>query len=937
MFQETIVEIIQRVEKLIQKKRSIVELDIHDIKEEIQEALFSIRFTLENINDKDTLNLEALEDLNVTAKEALGLFFLTFVTTLRSELSYNSLWVGIEDALLEFEEDNNTFFAEHYFEDGEPSVYLNEAIVDALKRFDLRDGYDNEKPTDTILLQMGILKRSPHINYWLTSNSKNSIIKELTNRTHENFSSTFNSGWKMLQQYRQSIITKKQVMGFLEDNVWFKSLDLEELLQTCKLQLHSTLISEDEIENNFFLQSVHFENNELKFILNGDDFESLYLCDESYDICVDGEFTSKLLFDEKTQKYSLENLITINEPTNSKIILSIKNDNNESKYEEEFVLFDFNHDIVVFDEEGKYTKDLNEKLDQTKNYSMLIDSDFDVSSDEDDIYEYFDGYVHLITGISKESNFSADDGESYQLSLNFTQKIKTPQWLNNLELYAITDFLSFDEPLQYNLKYNNITVSARQVDELIDIPASKEASIVRWSHSDGVIYDLEESENFTYDIDLSYDILLNRKNTIKIKIGDKVFTKQLNVRIIEKTIKPKYRTFLRDKYDKITFLNETNRLTDNDIKNNQMIITSFHEDFIIQPELKTQIIRDKSTIFESFTLNNFFSLKNYPYYSEEISSVRKIYDDVIWNTFCCISIHGIVSNYDEKTKIITLASDEKTSNLSLITLDKSYTLKTQNIDVKSGKYTLSEDVLGFCLFDEDEYVGSYFTKDTLDIEVIFSSVEILKFLRVGYYGFAEFYNGTEYEKNRVLREKARNDKKKVKKLIREVVHKNPTTFLQAFMDDEWQIDNLTLNLHFDRSTVIAEQILFAVEFDEKEAVKILHEIILNRWIEKMISFPMFLLYLLNIVKNERYSQIFLDEIPQNIETPNDVDEAFIERMIKALLSNHKLDRYEKINIKTITQLENRDFYIQTAIARLMEKNDISLEEEEGEEQESREE
>jgi len=928
MFQETIVEIIQRVEKLIQKKRSIIEFDIYDIKEEIQTTLFSINFTQANINDKDTLNLEALKSLNVTPKEALGLFFLTFITTLRSELSYNSLWVGIEDALLEFEEDNNTFFAEHYFEDGEPNIYLNEAIVDALKRFDLRDGYDNEKPTDTILLQMGILKRAPHINYWLTSKSKNSIVNELTNRTSENFSSTFNSGWKMLQRYRQGIVSKKQAMELLQHNVWFKDLDLEELLQSCKVQLHSTLISEDEIENNFFLQSVHYENNELKFMINGDDFESLYLNDESYNICVDGEFVSKLLFDETTQKHFLENLIIIKEPTNSKIILSIKNQNNESKYEEEFVLFDFNHDILVFDEDGKYTKDLNEKLNQAKNYSMLIDSDFEFSSDEDDIYEYFDGYVHLITGISKDSNFTADDGESYQFSLNFTQKIKTPQWLNNLELYAITDFLSFDESLQYNLKYNNMTVSARQVDELIDIPASKEASIVRWSHSDGVIYDLEESENFTYDIDLSYDILLNRKNTIKVKIDDKIFTKQLNVTLLEKTIKPKYRTFLRDKYDNITFLNETNRLTDDDIKNNQMIITSFHEDFITHPELKTQIIRDKSTIFESFTLNKFFSLKNYPYYTEEISSVRKIYDDVIWNTFCCISIHGIVSNYDEKNRIITLGSDKQTSNLSLITLDKSYTLKTQNIDVAPSKYTLSEDVLGFCLFDRGEYVGSYFTKEALDIEVIFSSVNILKFLRVGYYGFAEFYNGTEYEKNRVLREKARNDKKKVKKRIREIVNQNPTTFLQAFMDDEWQIDNFTLNLHFDRSTVIAEQILFAVEFDEEESVKILHDIILNRWIEKMISFPMFLLYLLNIVKNERYYQIFLDELPQDIETPKDVDETFIERMINALLSNHKLDRYEKINIKTITQLENKNFYIQKAIARLMEKKEISLEQEE---------
>ena len=928
MFQEAIIEIIRRVEKLTQKKRSIIELDIQDIQEKIHETLFTIDFTEENINDTEVINLDDLKELKVTPKEAFGLFFLAFVTTLRSELSYNSLWVGIEDALLEFEEDDNTFFADHYFEDNEPSVYLNEAIVNAIKRFDLRDGYDNEKPTDTILLQMGILKRAPNINYWLTANTKNSIVADLTNRTSENFSTTFNNGWKMLQRYRQSIVTKKEAIESLQTNVWFKSLDLDELLQVCKVQLHSTLISQDEIEKNFFLDTVKYENNVLLFTLDGDDFDHLNLDDESHDVFVDNKFQSKLIYDETTQKYHLEELLTVEEPQTFKIIIEIREKTEEVKYQEEFTLFDFNHDILVFDQDGKYTKDLNEKLDETKNYSMLIDSDFEVSSKEENIYEYFDGYVHLITDITKDSNFTAVDGEAYQFCLNFTQKIKTPQWLNNLELYAITDFLSFDEPLQYNLKYNNMTVSARQVDELINIPLDKEISILRWSHSDGVIYDLEESEDFTYDIDLSYDILLNRKNTLKIQVDGHIFTKQLNVTIIEKTIKPKYRTFLRDKYDNITFLNETNRLNDNDLKNNQMIITSFHEDFITQPELRTQIIRDKSTVFGSFTINNFFNLKNYPYYSEEISSVKKIYDDLIWNTFCCISINGIVSNYDETTKKVILNDEIKLSSITLITLDRSYTLKVQKLDISSKKIVLSEDILGFVLFDAGAYVGSYFTKEPLDIEVIFSSVEILKFLRVGYYPFAEFYNGIEYEKNRVLREKSRNDKKKVKKLIREVVHKNPTTFLQAFMDDQWEIDDLTLNLNFNRSTVIAEQILFAIEFESDEAVKILNEIILNRWIEKMISFPMFLVYLLNIVKNERYSQIFLDELPEKIETPNDVDEAFIERMIKALLSNHKLDRYEKINIKTITQLENRDFYIQKVIDRLMEKNEILLEKEE---------
>ncbi|MEA3289205.1 MAG: hypothetical protein U9Q04_03390, partial [Campylobacterota bacterium] len=220
MFQEIIIEIIKRIENLTKEKRSIVELDIADIKNQIQELLFKIDFTPNTIEDIDFRKIKKLE---VTPKEALGLLFLSFTTTLRSELSYGSLWLDIVEVLTEFEEeeDKNSFFADHYIEDSEPTDYLNEAIKDAVIRFNLRDGYDTSRPTDTVLLQMGILNIFKNINYWLTSNSKNSIIQELTNRSSQNFSTTFNSGWKVLQRHSQSLISKEDATTFLESNIWF--------------------------------------------------------------------------------------------------------------------------------------------------------------------------------------------------------------------------------------------------------------------------------------------------------------------------------------------------------------------------------------------------------------------------------------------------------------------------------------------------------------------------------------------------------------------------------------------------------------------------------------------------------------------------------------------------------------------------------------------
>lgn len=914
MFQNTIIEIIKRVESLSQEKKSIIELDISDIKEKIEETLFNIDFTQ---NEIQNINLDEIKKLQVNEKEALGLFFLTFVTTLRYQLSYNSFWEGIVDALMEYEEDNNTFFIDNYFEEeSEPNNYLSEAIVLAVARFNLRDGYDNGKPTNTLFLQMGLLNRFVNLNYWLTATSKNSIIHELTDRTHENFSNTFFSAWKILKRYSQSILSKNETIKLLKTNIWFKDFDLNELLSSSKLKLHSPLISKDEIENIFFLESVQYKDQKLQFKISGDDFYILNLENDSYDIFINGELQSKLLHDNLTNSYSLQNFITVEEPENYKLTLEIKNINNKIVHEEEFVLFDFNHDILLFDEEGNWFTDQNQKLDNTKKYSMLIDSDFEIDTNEENIFEYFDGYVHLVTNITKNLNIVADDGDKYQFSLNFTEQIKTPTWFNNLELYAISDFLSFDAPIQYQLRYNKIAISARQIDELINI--KHEMKILRWSFTGGVVYDLESIENFNYDMDLTYDILINRKNTLKIQVGDKIFTKQLNVTLIEKTAHPKYRTFLKDTNDNIQFFKNTKRLSQHDIQNNKIIITSFHEDLITQPELKKQILRDKGNIFDRFEINKFFKLTEYPYYGEEISSVKKIYDDVRWHTFCSISINGIVKSYNEENSTAVLHNDTKFSNLTLLTLDKKYNLASHKINISSNTLVIPKETLGFCLLENGKYVGSYFTKESLDIETVFSSVNILKFLRLSYYPFAEYFNDTGYEKNRALREKARNDKKKTKRLLRTCIKNNPSIFLKAFIEQEFIIDELSITTNFQHSTTIAEQMLFAIEFEEEEAVKIIHEIILNRWQGKLIHFPMFLIYLLNLIKNERYFHIFLDELSSTIEVPNDVDETFIHRMIKALLSNHKIDRYEKINLKTITQLENKDFYTQKAINTIIE-------------------
>jgi hypothetical protein len=911
MFQETTVKIIEKLNTLTQYKKSIIELDITNLNEQIQEALFTINFTQDTIDFED---FTELKKLNVTNKEALGLFFLAYTTSLKEELSYTSLWIGgIADALMDTQYNNNRFFIDNYFiDDSEPNQYLNEAIQEALKRFNLRDGYDKKAPSNTVLLQMGLLNRFRHLNLWLTSTSKQATIKELTTHSSENFSISFTQGWKALQRYSQSLTNKEQTLNILEKNIWFKEFNLDQLLLASKENLSSLLITRDDIQSDFFLSSVKFKNEELIFTLSGDHFYSLDLVDDEYEVFIDDNLRTRILKDETTKQYTLEESINIKQTSKSSINIEIRDTLDNTIYIEEFVLFDFNHDILIFDENGNYKRDKNDLLDASKSYCMLIDSDFETNSNEENIYEYFDGYVQLITNITKDSNFKADDGEEYSFELNFNSYIETPKWINHLELYTKKEFLVLGETTQYKLQYNKLSLSARKQDELIDI--NQDAKIVRWTNADGIVYDFD-NDNFCADIEISEDILLNRINTVTLEFEGQTYTKRFNATILEQTEKPKYRTFLKDKNNNITQIKQSTKLSSQDIKDAQFISLVFHENIITNPQEKYRMIRDKSIFHGSFEFNRFFIIKNYPYYGEEISSVQKIYDDVRWSKICSIKRQGVVQEYNEKDAYALINNSKNHEDLSLIVLDDNYKISTSKIQIEENKIQIPSNIIGFCLVRDTQYLGSYFLRTDIDIALTFLDVKILKFLRFSYFPFGEFYNDTEYEKNRVLQQKARNDKKKVKKTIRETIKSNPNIFLTAFLEDELVIENLKLALNIHHSKIITEQILFAIVFDKELANKTIHNIILNRWQDKLIQLPMFLIYLLNITKDQRYTDIFLDLLPTNIEKPSDVDEDFINRMIKALLSDHKINSFEKINIKTITQKENRDFYIKEALSK----------------------
>lgn len=875
MFYKTTKEIIDKLDNLNQEKKSIIELNLIEIKDNIQEAIF--RFSKKE------------NELNEDEKVKLGLLFLSYIYTIKDDLSYNGLWLDIIDVLLENNE--NSFFINNFFIDkNEPSIFLKDAIKDAIVSFNLRDGY-NKELSKTILLQIGLLSKFKDINIWLTSTSKQYIIEELTNRNHINFSKSFYNGWRAIQLYRDYIIDRKKIYNILKENIWFKDLNINNLLDYSKKELTLVNIAKDDIEDIFYLDKVLFKNEMLDFYINLDDILNLNLEDSKYIIDVDNNIVANLI--KEDNNYKLDKDIIISNPTDTIINISIKDINNNSIYFQEFTIFDFNQDTIIFDNDGKWTNDKNIKLDKDKTYNILIDSDFEIDGENLKEYEYFDGYGNLITNITNKSNFSADDGDNYKFNLNFDKVIERPLILNELELFTTSEFLLFDEKIKYQLKKLKLSQSVRVENTLINI--DEDIKILRWAYSGGVIYDIENSNNFTYDIDLSYDILTNRKNTLQIKIGENSFTKVLNLSIIEDSKNPNYRIFSKDKDNNIKFITKDEKL-DKNILNKNIIVTSFHKIFLTKPKLNKQYIRYKADIFGTFTLNKPFKIDKYPFFGEEISTSLNIYDDTKWNSI------GKISRYKDIDYL-------KDNDIDIIILDNNYKLNIQK------NLNIDNNLLGYCVIKNNKYYCSYFKDNNLDINIIFQDKEILKFLRFSYFEFGEYFNEAKFNINRALLEKARNDKKKWKRVLRGNILNKPFIFLDAFLADKFNIGDLSLDFNFDESKRIIEQILFTIEFDEDIALKIIQYSILNQLQDKMVKIPIFLIYLLNVVKNKRYIDIFLDEIDLNIDNniKNRFNKEFYNRMVSALLSDHKIDRYEKINIKTISQTDIKDILIKDSL------------------------
>lgn len=377
MFPTNTVEIIKRLEKIDGLKKSIIEADIVSMKDAIEESLISIKFTPDTIKNRVHQDLISL---NVNNEEALGLLFLSYASLLRNNITYQSLWPIITDELSKYERLGNTHFLTQYFighQDPRPNDFLKKCIYEACERFELRHAFNHKEDQqylrNTIFLQFGLLNQFSHLNDWISGYMNQITLQELLNDEGENYSKTFNYGWRVLKRYRDNLINTTQAYSQLRQNIWFKDLNIDDMLKASKRKSGKKFLTEDKIENIF------------NFKISGEDFYALNLSGREYKIYIDDDYIGLLLYDDESKSLKIDRDIILKDPENYIAYLEIKNEESEIVYKEDIVLFDFQEGILIFDELGNFYRNLHSKLNSNRTYSLLIDADLDTNIDSEAI------------------------------------------------------------------------------------------------------------------------------------------------------------------------------------------------------------------------------------------------------------------------------------------------------------------------------------------------------------------------------------------------------------------------------------------------------------------------------------------------------------------------------------------------------------------------
>lgn len=886
-FEDLILTISSKIDEVSGYKKSIVQADLGYMRNDIEDVLFKLRVT-EHSHQSETF--PKLHEFNIETRQAIGLLFLSHVTyNLRSQLSYGSMWPVITDNLMQYER-TTTFFKDNYLHNNHANPFLTTCIGDACERFSLRNAFDRQADEhyirNTILLQMGLLNRFTNLNLWLSGYLNQTTIRVLLNKEDEYFSNSFTQGWRVLRRYRDNIIDDSVATSLLKQNVWFKEINIEEALRASRKKLGTQFLVEDEIENIFIVDQIFYEENVLKFIVNAEDIYALNLGGSDYSVYINNEYVTKVLRNEE-KVLELDREIIIVEPNSFNALLELKNEDDDVVYSDEIVLFDLHDQVLIFDDKGNVYRYFSRKLPTNRSYTMLFDSDLDCDVAPELQVEYFSGYVTLVSGLCEDNNcLLSYDGEEL-FSLNFTNSIEKPEWIDHLVVYTADRRLELEESTKFHLKIFNMDDAENPLKEL-----PEEAKIIRWTYSGGYV-DEDDIKHFTADIDLSPELVCERKHSFLIRHQNQTYHRTVQSVIYDQT--NIYHLMQRLKDGTIELIDRSSVLN-----YDELIQSKFHLAlFNFEKSKDPRIIKDKMKLYGKVDLNKKFQPTSFPKFGETVIASEHIFNDTGSILFKAIR-QGIIESYDVTKQTVIFNNIPKYfKDCEIVVLDDAYQISSLNIiDLKltKNRIELENEYLSLVILYEDNYIGSFVQYEKIDFNMLPDDVEILKVLHMSYAPL-------------LIMDKP---------LLVDWIEKHLITFFKGFMADSFETPgNQTIYFNFDEVNTTIEHLLYDVEFFGDEARTLLQEFILNGWAEKALKLPILLVYLLTLAQDMKLVSYFLSFLPE-VDVPNERDGQFIDSIVSGLFKHRDLNRLEKHNLKIAMHHKNKIYYLKEALQKLLE-------------------
>jgi len=856
--------------------KSIIELDlnVNDVNE-IEEIFFHFR--------------GEPGKLSHTKKAFVGLVFLVYVIyKLEPKLSYSSLWKAITNDLEKYSTVTRHFLDSYFTSQNYPNFFLKESIEYACNLFHLRNNFDakdeQQYVRNTILLQIGLLNNSfEHLKLWLSNYNLPVTVLELLEVDSQNYSKDFNDGWRVLRRFRDNILSNEQAKNILTQNIWFKHLNLEELLKAAKQRAKKKLmITQDEDLPIFYLEKIYYSDDGLSFTINAQDLYSLNLSGFRYEIYIDDEYKGVLIANS-SKELILESPITIFNPEINQIDLEVRNEDNDVVFATEIVLFDFSEQIVLFDEDGNIYQNIFKKLNSHKKYHILMDSDLDCKFNDGFQREYFDGYATLVPNISHKDDCKITYNDEILFELNFTENVEKPEFIDKIVLYTTANpSFVLDNEYSFELKIMQIDAKTEEVD-LKTLP--EETKIIKWAYQGGYADSEDIKNNSTITSKLYPEMITSPKHTLLIKYKNRVFKKVVYCNFFER--QNQYRLFQIGNDGTVKLVEKTSYLTKHDLKKYKYYLSDFSR-------TEQLYIEGKSSFYQIIKPNKIINFAQFNGFGETIFLAEHIYNSPLINIFDYRNSDEYLSLSQEKLNEISFHK-ELPQQCKLILLDqnlKEHELSYQEI---KDKLVFENKLISAFVIQGNSVVDSSYDSSFLDGFSDFTNISVIKNLLVSNYPFLSKQANTKF--------------------LRKFITHDIEEFFSIFYNDRIIINENLLQLDFSKINLLIEHIVFGLNIDAQTSQRVLQKIILESREKLLIDTPIVLFKLLSSCGAKKLINYFSNLI-DDAELEDETDESFLELITENLFDTETLSGLQKHNLKVAMHYVNGKYYLKKALEKL---------------------